>query len=277
MSFRGGGLFGRGGVKREPPQGLIREWALICQIGSWGRGLIREGGYSIIYGSINNNITLYLSSSRSFIYAHFYLRSLSDVNKICFVMSSVLKVGSCVILKNSKNLLVSETRKNKERMPSLKQSDSSGFSTEDEELDCCEEKKVKNIRILFQKKFAVEKSKHCKERRILKNKIKDMQYQNQFDAKEREEICRMYLQQNDKCLHLQEEKLSRDLFVKEVLKLLKERTEELRSLKKDCTTPKTPSNKQHQQLTSKKKIKRMFFDDSKKEAEYKKEEAFDST
>ena len=30
----------------KPPWGLIREWGLICQNRFWGRGLIREGGYS---------------------------------------------------------------------------------------------------------------------------------------------------------------------------------------------------------------------------------------
>ena len=51
----------------KPPWGLIREWGLICQNGFWGRGLIREGGYSgvgaysIIYGSGRLFIALSIS------------------------------------------------------------------------------------------------------------------------------------------------------------------------------------------------------------------------
>ena len=118
-----------------------------------------------------------------------------------------------------------------------------------------EEEMVNNVKTYFKKKLNTEKKKRRKERAILQTKIKELQ--QQFDNTEREEMCKMYFRENDKCLHLEEEKRSRDLFVKEILKLLKNRTEELKLLKKESFQKFVTSH-------TKNEIKKMFFDDSTK-------------
>lgn len=117
------------------------------------------------------------------------------------------------------------------------------------------------VKTYFHKRLNAEKMKRRKEHVILHDKINELQ--QQFDSTEREEMCKMYLQRNDKCLYLEEEKKSRDLFVKEILKLLKNRTEELRLLKN--STLKTPpaATSPH----AKKEVKNMFSDDSKTDFE----------
>ena len=49
---------------------------------------------------------------------------------------------------------------------------------------------------------------------------------------EREEICRMYLQESNLCMHLKEERASRNLFIKEILNVLRQRNKELKKLSK---------------------------------------------
>lgn len=100
-------------------------------------------------------------------------------------------------------------------------------------FDDNDDESVKNIKIYFQKKLNDEKKKRRRKCAILQETIQNLQ--QQFDNTEQDKRCKMYLQQKDKCLYLEEEKQSRDLFIKEILKLLKNRTEELRSLKNNPT------------------------------------------
>ena len=64
---------------------------------------------------------------------------------------------------------------------------------------------VKKIKTYFKKKLNAEKKKRRKERKNLQDRINELQ-QQRFDSTGGEEMYKMYLQQNDKCSHLEEEK-----------------------------------------------------------------------
>lgn len=118
------------------------------------------------------------------------------------------------------------------------------------------------IHLDLQKKLDIEKKNRSKERKRHQDKIEEFEREFKSHTIEREEMCKIYLHQFDRCLRLQEEKKGRDSFVKEVLKLLKQRTEELQTLKKsrdmNNITPPQSFCIENQQ-SAKKKIIKMFF------------------
>ena len=83
---------------------------------------------------------------------------------------------------------------------------------------------------------------------------------------EREEICRMYLQESNLCMHLKEERASRNLFIKEILNVLRQRNKELKKLSKQKSNHDNKNEEQEEQKFSfridrsaKKRIRSMFF------------------